>query len=127
MTTPSKRLENIMSDLMMICIESKKNLTMEKKLVNKDKAVLLVGEATELIEQMETEISKLDGSHVHPSQNYNLDRLVELLANNSNFDETLYVAGQLKNISSGIASTVDVIDNIEDEVIYEEQEIDDFK
>jgi hypothetical protein len=123
MATTSKRLENILSDLSVICVESQRHTTLKQKFVNREKAQILVREATELLDNLQEEIKKFDEKNVNSGQ---LNRYIDLLTNNSNFDETLYVVNMLRSINAGVPTKSEITNNVEQEVIYEEQDINDF-
>ena len=71
-------------------------------------------------------ISNIDSKKVDPSQEGNLNKFIDILSLGTDFDETLYIADRLMSISAGIPSVTEIVDNVEKEVIYEENEVDGF-
>jgi hypothetical protein len=113
-----------MSEISMICIDSQKKLTLEKKLENYTKGTLLISEANELIEKLQNEITNMDTSKINKTNFGKVNEYIDLLSvNNPNFDEVLYIIEQFRAINSGLPVTAQINDNIEQEVIYEEHEV----
>lgn len=123
-TSNSKKLSKVMSQITTLHIESRKKQTFEKKLENYTCCVQLINEATKLMDDMQNQISKLDTSNVDKSHLGKINGYIDLLTNNAlNFDEIIYIIEQLIAISNNLPMTTQIYDNIEQEIIYEEQEI----
>lgn len=124
METSSKRLSKIISEISLICIDSQKKLPLEKKLENYTKGNLLIGEATQLLEKMQNEITNIDTNKINKVNFAKIGELIDLLStNNPRFDEVVYIVEHLRAISSELPITAQTNDNIDQEVIYEEHEI----
>lgn len=120
----SDKLTEIMSDLEFIRLDSQKRLTLQKKSENYNKGTILLNEAYLLIDALQAEIDNLDTSKMDSSEIKNTKKLIDLLSMpNLNFKELMYISKQLKSISSGLKTTATITDNIENQVIYEEEEI----
>lgn len=123
-----KRLGKIMQEAWLIYTNSRGNLTYSKKKENKEKLCILFNEATLLFEKLQAEITsidtttdqftKADASLVNKVNEYN-----DLLSKNTNFDETMQILQELFSINSGIPSKSEIFDNVEDEIMYEIQEV----
>lgn len=120
METSNKRLDNIMSQITLIYIDSQKKISLEKKLENYNKGNLLISEALHLIEKMQTDITNLAPSTVNKSQINKIGLYLEMLSMpNPKFDEIMYIIEQLTGVNSGLSTSTQIIDNVEQEVIRE--------
>jgi hypothetical protein len=119
-----KKLKDIMSQIQIIYIESKQKISIEKKLENYNKANLYINEAEKLLEDLINNIKNLNTTNVDKSQISKVNHYIELLtSSNPKFDEIYFIVEQLMGIISGVPSTTSIIDNIDQEVTYEEEEI----
>jgi len=128
METSSKRLDEIMKEINTIHIEARNpeiNRSLEKKLQNYNKANILVEEATQLLNKMEIDIQKLDANQIDSSSIFKINDWIEWLTDRTlKFDEVVYIITQLQAIASGLPSDAEFIDNVDQEIIYEEEEQD---
>ena len=126
MATSSKRLSDIMSEITMICVDSqnlKNRAGLEKKMEYYTKGNLLIDEATQLLTKLENDIARLDTTNADISQINRVNDLIDMLSEkNPRFDEVLYIVEQLRAISAGLPATMEFVDNIEKEIIYDETE-----
>jgi len=127
METSEKRLNKIMSQIQMIYLDSQnspKDKNMEKKIENYNKSSLLIGEASNLIDSLQKEISTMDTTNASRPEIERANQLVDMLTNsNPRFDEILHIVQQLRSISEGIPNSAKIIDNINNEIIHIEEEI----
>ena len=119
----SKRLNQIINDISGIYADSTRKITFKKKLENYATVSVLITEATRLIENLQEQITALDTSTANVDHIDRINEYCDLLTRNINFDETMHITRELFAISLGIPTTSDIFDNIEDEIIYEEQEV----
>lgn len=119
----SKRLNDIMSEIKLIYLEcqEKNKVSLQKKYENYNKSVLLINEAKQLIDSLQKEITSLDTSKADKSQVCNANKLIDLLSvPNLNFAELLDITKELKNICAGLPNMAQVINNVAEEIMYEE-------
>ena len=123
----SKRLDQIMKDIDSIYINSKNpagKLTMEKKLQNYNKINGMVEEATQLLNKMEMDVQKMECGQMDQTQNMKMNDWLEMLSNGHlAMRETIYIVEQLQAMLLGLSSETEFVDNVDQEIIYEEQEI----
>lgn len=123
METYTKRLNDIITQISIISIESQKKLSFEKKMENYNKGNLLINEATQLIEKLQDEIMNINTSKIDKSNISRLDEYINILStNNPKFDEIIYIVKELYCMSSGLPLTAQINDNVDQEVIYEHNE-----
>jgi len=124
METSNKRLNNILNQIEMLYIDSHNNkLSLQRKLENYNKSSIFITQATQLIEKMQSEIQNLDTSKIDNSQNSKINELINMLSiKNTNFDQVIYIVEQLRAISSGQPIATEIIENVDQEVIYEEHD-----
>lgn len=127
MDSSNKRIDQIMNEMDMIVIDSRNpsfKQTLEKKMINYNKINLLSEEATQLLNKMEMEVGRLDGSHINQSQNMKINDWLDMLnKGHLKTGEIIYIVEQLQAMLQDISSEPDIIDNIEQEIIYEDPEI----
>ena len=119
----SKRLGNIMKDISFIYANSHGNLTLNKKKENYEKVSMLFNEATLLFDNLQAEINGLESTKGDQLQIDRINEYVNLLSKNTNFDETMHILRELCAINGGLPNKSEVFDNIEDEIMYEIQEV----
>lgn len=111
------------------CQSKNKPMLFEKKLQNYTKCNILIDEAIKLISDLDSEIKNMDIQQISPLhlnayQSRKIDEYIDMLSTtNPKIDEILEITNQLRAISKGLPMTCEIIDNIEQEVIYEETEI----
>jgi hypothetical protein len=128
METSSKRLDKILNEISTIYIDShqssKTPTQLSKKLQNYTKGTLLIDEAVQLIEKLQEEIKNMDTTKADKSHSSKINQYIDLLSiSNQKFDNVLNLVEQFRGICSGIPNSTEIFDNIDQEVIYEEQEI----
>lgn len=127
MDTNAKQLDHIMKEMDMIIVDSKNpNLkqTIEKKLQNYNKVNALSEEATQLLNKMEVDVGRINGSHISQIQSMKINDWVEMLTSGHlKITETVYIVEQLQAMLDNFSPETDIIDNVDREIIYEEQEI----
>jgi len=127
--TNSKRLARIEDELSLIYINSRENLSFEKKLESYSQANSFNEEGSRIIDNLQAEISSLTFNDLNPKENApvisinKINEYIDLLSNNINFDEAMHIAKEFYAISLGIPTCSEIIDDINEEVIYEEQEV----
>ena len=126
MTTSSKRLNTIMNEIQMVYIDSqnlgKKPVQLEKKIQNYTQGTLLINEASELIEALEHEIQNLNMAKADKSLITKVNEFNDLLSRtNPRFDEVMYIVDQLRSIDAGLPINAEILNDIEQEIIYEEE------
>ena len=120
----SKKIRNIFEEINVIYLDYHKKQTFEKKLETYKKVNLLIDEATKLIGNLQNEIQNLDKKNLNGSQTGKINELIDLLTNtnmnmNPNFNEVQYIVEQLYGINSELPHTVEFIDDINKQIIYE--------
>ena len=135
METSEQRLNQLLAEISVMCLESKDKLSLEKKFQIYNKSNILISEASKLIEAMEKEISNIDTSKVDNTQMDKAHQFIDLLSSGClNFDQIIYVVQQLKLISIGLPcrpkitdhidrDIIKITDHIDRDIIYEEQDI----
>ena len=126
-TSNYRKLEKVMNQISFIHIESRKKQTFEKKLEHYTQCTILINEALKLIDEMKNQITNIDslGTKADNLQIESMHKWIDLLNNDAqlNFDEIIHIVEQLNCIATGIPTTTQLNDNIDQEVIYEEQEV----
>lgn len=122
MENSSKKLQDIMSQIQIIYMDSKQKITFEKKLENYEKANLYINEAVQLIEKLQNDINNINNTKTDPAQIARVNQFIDMLSmNNPKFEEVLYIVQQLRAINAGLPTTTQITDNVEQEIIYDEQ------
>lgn len=121
----SKKLSRMMNEITAIYIESKGKLSIEKKWQNYNKGCILIGEADELIQKLQNDIANLN-INIKETDTLieNLDQFVDLLKSDKiSFDQVMYIAEQLEIANKVIPNNANIIDGVEHEVFYEDEEV----
>ena len=124
-----KRLSDLITQIELIYTDYNNNDTNSKKIQSYRKCDVLLKQAKNLIEELKIEIINLDQtfvlSQMDPTQTNRIETLIDLLQMPStNFDSIVKIYRELKMIYSGIPTTVTIIDNVENEVVYDDLELD---
>lgn len=127
MESLDKKLKNILDQISMIYLDSQKKQTLEKKLENYNKSNILINEASQLIELLKKEVININIQQPSDSSKQShskINEYISLLENrNPRFDEVLYIIQQLKSMETELNSTSKITDHVDNEVIYEEEEV----
>ena len=125
--TASKRFDQLIKEINTIYIDARNpqtRPTMEKKLQTYKKINMLVEESTQLLNKMEIDIQKLDAGQFDPSHSVKIDDWLELLSSNQlKMEEVIHIIGQLQAMSEDLPSEVEIVDNVDQEIIYEEEDV----
>lgn len=127
METGNKKIEQLINDINSIFIDAKNptiRQTMERKLQNYNRINGMVEETTQLLNRMEMDIQKMEGVQMDQTQYMKINDWLEMLSSsNLGMKETIYIVEQLQAMLQGLSSETDIVDNVDQEIIYEEQEI----
>ena len=115
-----------MNEIQMVHIDShnlgKKPRQLEKKLQNHAQGTLLIDEADQLINALEHEIQNLSMVKADKSLIAKVNEFNDLLSRtNPKFDEVMYIVEQMRAIDAGLPTSTEILDGIEQEIIYEEE------
>ena len=123
MASSEQRLIEIISQVKVIYLDAK-NKNFSQRLENYRKCNLLVEEASRLIDNLQNEITNMDLRKATREQIQQSEKSVEFLTiPNLRFDEAMYVMKDLRSVELGLPFNPEIIDHIEKQVVYEEQEV----
>lgn len=123
-----KRLSDLITQIELIYTDYNNNDTNSKKIQSYRKCDVLLKQAKNLIEELKIEIINLDQTfalnEIDPSQTNRIETLIDLLQMpNTNFDSVVKIYRELKMIYAGIPTTITIVDNVENEVVYDDLEL----
>lgn len=124
---PSKQLISIHNQIDTLFIESRKNPNFEKKYEYYLQCQDLHRESTKLIDELQILVNGLGTAPNRPTAE-KINQYIELLeVDNLNFSEVLHIIGELNAYNNAIPHIVTVQDNMDQEIIYEEQDVETVK
>jgi len=135
-TSNERRLNDIIVEIQKIYLESRETKLVSKKYENYNIGTKLINEAKELIENLQKEINIMCDTNNNPigstnNSNMQINRLneyIDLLSHpNLNFSEVMHIIGELKAINGNLPTKPKINENIEKEVFYVEELVDEFE
>ncbi len=127
METSNKKLDNLLYDIHMLYNESKKvdksTVSIEKNLQTYETCKLYVDEAVKQLDIMSSTLQNIQPLSLDTVQLSKIDDYVEMLNNCTNFDTVLKIYDILLNAKATLPVKVEIIDNVENEIIFEDCEM----
>ena len=117
----SKKLTEIFNNLQTLYIEQKVSnipMTLEKKLELFHKNSVLINEANDLITKMDALVADVTVNNFNPQLLNNIDTYTELLEENLNINELMYILSNLQTMS--LKTSTCVVEDINNDVFYEQ-------
>lgn len=112
-----KRLQNLLSQINLIYIDSQKKISLEKKMEIYNKGSALIVEAESLIETIQANLADL-GKNGNTNDFSKINEYADLLSiPNQNFDQVLYIVEKLCELNRALPTTAKIFDNVENELV----------
>ena len=121
----NKKLTDLMNEISVMYVESIGTLTMQKKMENYNKASIMIEEAEKLIDTLQKEITDLPQNKITKiKMSRIINELVKFLeAPQLKFSEVLSIVQELRTICNSLPTSVHVSNNLEQEIVYEENDV----
>lgn len=130
MENNNRRLKTIMNEINDIYSQSIETLPLQTKIENYNKGMILIRDAKELIDQLQKDIATITiptDNKISKDELQMIEKYSSLLESPGlEFGEILKIVDKIKEIGNGIAHNSQIHDNIQNEVLYVEEEIEDF-
>lgn len=119
-----KRLINLVTEISTIFNDSQVNSSFDSQYKSYCELKLLINEASNLLDKLIKEISDLDLNKAHPSHIEQTNQYIDdLSSKNLTITELMDIVAHLKLLQTGFPTNTMIINNVQQHVIYEEQDI----
>ncbi len=124
-TSNEQKLVELLDNITINYKNQDENNTLVKKTQKYNECVVMIKEAKRLIEELKIEIINMDNGTqtATPAQISETNTLIELVQiSGSNFDDLKQIIESLRHIHNTIPTETTIIDNIENDICYEDEE-----
>lgn len=124
--TTEQRLLLIMGKINTIHIDTlKQNLSMSQKLQNYHQSDILISEASDLLDKLQSQLDNIQIKNIDKSKHTRINEMLQLInVQNPSFNIILSSLEELESIASGLPTESEIINNINnDKVIYIEENV----